>query len=225
MSTSRINRPSCPSRRVVGSWRGRWRSAAGGLGLVLGVLLAAGCESADKSGGGSARWTSPGSGGIPAGGGSTGSSRSFVVHPFDPASMRVHPLTHMQRTQDVAGAVLGSDGKSPPLERINVFVEFKDRWGDTCKALGLLQVQLYRSSSEAGQERQEATWDADLSDLEKNADWFDPVTRAYRLQLQVPGWLGDLSGQSSLKLRVVFTPSSGDDPPRRLRTDFVVTRS
>lgn len=201
---------------------GRFLFAAG---VAFAALSLASCESADKPGGGSARWTSPDPGAIAAGEGASVSSMSFSSHPFDPVSVRVHPLTHLQRAQDVAGGSSGSGAKAPPQQRINVFVEFKDRWGDTCKAVGLLQAQLYRSSSEAGQERQDATWDADLSDLEKNADWFDPVTRAYRLQLQVPDWLGELSGSSPLKLRVVFTPSSGGDPPRRLRAEFVVSRS
>ena len=67
--------------------------------------------------------------------------------------------------------------------------------------------------------------DADLTDLAKNADWFDPVTRAYRLQLQLPEWLGDPSKNGKIKLRVVYTPSSADGEARKLRDEFVVSRS
>lgn len=192
---------------------------------VLSMTIA--CESADKRPGGSARWDPPTEGTIAPSKSDGSSARlAYKSHPFDPATMRIHPLTHMQKQADISGA--SADSSQPTKvegSRINCFVEFKDRWGDTCKALGTLQVQLYRPAVEPGQERQDAKWDADLTDLAKNADWFDPVTRSYRLQLQVPLWLGDPVKDGQIKLRVVFTPSSDDGESRKLRDEYVVTRS
>lgn len=187
-----------------------------------GGMLLGGCESADKNPAGSERWHEPRPGGPPGSADAPGSG-AFNAHPFDPVTMRIHPLTHLQRSQDVSGNSGDAAGGTGP--RINCFVEFKDRWGDTCKALGTLEVQLYRTSNEPGQERQDARWDADLTDLQKNADWFDPVTRAYRLQLQVPEWLGDPANDGQVKLRVVYTPASSNDESRKIRAEFVVARS
>ncbi len=195
------------------------------VGFAVGCLVS-GCESQDKGKTGRSRWeTAPPGEAIHASGGTaTAAGVPYGAHPFDPASMRIHPLTHMQRAEDVA-AGSQSEGKAATAPRINCFVEFKDRWGDTCKALGTLEVQLYRPSNEPGQERQDAKWDADLTDLQKNADWFDPVTRAYRLQLEVPDWLGDPSKNGQIKLRVVYTPSSSGVESRKMRDEFVVNRS
>ncbi|HLO40716.1 MAG TPA: hypothetical protein VK176_06815 [Phycisphaerales bacterium] len=192
--------------------------------LLAAILAIGGCESADKPEQGSARWGSSSGPTINAGDGIVTSQNSFTQHPFDPVSMRIHPLTHLQRAQDVAGAATDRKPEAQSGPRINCFVEFKDQWGDTCKALGILQVQLYRPAAEPGQERQDAKWDADLTDLARNADWFDPVTRAYRLQLQVPDWLGDPGKDGQIKLRVIFTPSSGGSDARKLRDEFIVAR-
>jgi hypothetical protein len=194
------------------------------LGAQFGALLLAGCESADKPDAGSTRWGNSSAPAITPSDGTTPGQNAFTSHPFDPISMRIHPLTHLQRAQDVAGSATERRPESSLGPRINCFIEFKDRWGDTCKALGMLQVQLYRPALEPGQERQDAKWDADLSDLAKNADWFDPVTRAYRLQLQVPEWLGDPGTDGQIKLRVIYTPSSPDGENRKLRDEFIVVR-
>ena len=200
-----------------------------GSAAVAVALVLCSCESADKREGGSARWDPDTAGTIQASkNAGTGPGHAYGSHPFDPISMRIHPLTHVQKASDISGSSgSGSETPSPghSESRINCFIEFKDRWGDTCKALGSLQVQLYRPATEPGQERQDATWDADLTDLAKNADWFDPITRAYRLQLQVPIWLGDPGQNGQIKLRVVFTPASADGDGKRLRDEFVVTRS
>lgn len=216
---------STPAVRHAAGQR-TWRRVAA-CSFAVGVVLFAGCESADKAPGGSARWTSPSSGPIKASSADgAGAQQAFGLHPFDPVSMRVHPLTHVQAASDVSGTTKTDGAAAEGMGgRINCFVEFKDRWGDTCKALGTLQVQLYRPAPEAGQEKQDAKWDADLTDLAKNADWFDPVTRAYRLQLQLPEWLGDPSKNGKIKLRVVYTPSSADGEGRKLRDEFVVSRS
>lgn len=39
-------------------------------------------------------------------------------------------------------------------------------------------------------DEQVARWSVDLTNLEANARWFDPVTRTYRVQLDLPAWTG-----------------------------------
>lgn len=111
--------------------------------------------------------------------------------PFGAVSMRVYPLTHVERP---------ASGQP----RLVCHVEFTDRWYDTVKAAGTLEIQLFRSGDAAGTEQQRATWEVDLTDLERNAEWFDPVTRTYRIQLDMPGWADDGPG-ARFRLHAVFT--------------------
>ena len=99
-------------------------------------------------------------------------------NPFSPRSVRIYPLTRIE-----------TDSKG---RRAVCYVEFKDAWGDTTKSTGALTVSLYRpvTGVEPGMERQEQSWEIDLSDLEKNSRLFDPATRTYRLSLrELPDWL------------------------------------
>lgn len=127
--------------------------------------------------------------------------------PFAPVTLRIYPLTHVERT-----------GAGPA--RLVCHVEFTDRWYDTVKALGHLDVQLYRAGDSAGAESQRARWDIDLTDLERNAEWFDPVTRTYRVQLDLPPWADDGPG-SNFRLRAVFTPPGGSEQSS-LRDELVI---
>lgn len=109
-----------------------------------------------------------------------------LAYPFAPASMRIHPLTHL----DV-------DAQNRPI--IVVHVETRDRWGEPCKSVGDIIVQLNRPAlgANSGLEREDATWEVDLSDLDQNARYYDPATRTYRLQLSTPPkWLLDQTGNS-----------------------------
>jgi hypothetical protein len=218
------------SRRALGIDAHAWRPAAAGAILLLTTATLLGCRgiverprsrfdppTSDVSAG-STSGTGSGSAAIGSNGGTPGPGAVFSAHPFDPATMRIHPLTHLQRASDIVGGTPGPTVKP----RINCFVEFKDRWGDTCKALGRFQVLLYRPESTPGQERQDAMWEADITDLARNADWFDPVTRSYRLQLEVPDWLGDPGPGGAIKLRLVYTPGTPDGEARRLRDEFIV---
>lgn len=128
--------------------------------------------------------------------------------------MRIHPLTHVERP--------GSGGESGGGPRIICFIEMRDRWYDPTKAVGSLELQLFRPSAQRGREQQDARWQIDLSDLDRNAELYDPVTRAYRLQLDVPAWIGEPGANNQVKLRAVFVPAGPEGQRRTLRDDFVV---
>jgi len=133
-------------------------------------------------------------------------ARSGVVNPFGPAALSIHPLTRVDR--DSKGRLW-----------IICHIELRDAWGDTCKGAGKLQVQLYRpiGGRASGLGTQELAWDVDLSDLDKNASFYDPATRTYRLPLEdAPTWLAP--------------PAPGPDEPRakqspiaRLRAILITT--
>lgn len=143
------------------------------------------------------------------------------VGPFAPASLRVHPLTHLAR--DDQGRAM-----------IVCHIEFADRWGDTTKGIGQLAVRLYRPLGASGKSaRQEAAWDIDLTDLQYNATLYDPVTRTYRVQLGgLPGWVGDLVGGDELApgpsrrviLRVALTTWSAGGRETVLRDEMTIER-
>lgn len=130
---------------------------------------------------------------------------------FDPAAMRIYPLTHVEK-----GAASGPT-------QIICHVEFTDRWFDTVKALGTLQILLYRPGGglNPGVDVQQATWDMNLMDLSKNAEWFDPVTRTYRVQLELPAWAEAESG-SQIRLRAIFTPAGARGLEGALHDEFAL---
>jgi len=133
---------------------------------------------------------------------------------FVPESIRIHPLTHLET--------------DPP--RIVAMVEFKDRWGDTTKGVGTLTIQLFeaRAGGEPGIETEAAKWDIDLTDLDANAAWFDPVTRMYRFKLlDVPAWVGELARQAPgsggrVHLRATLRTVSVNGREVSLRHDFTL---
>ena len=126
--------------------------------------------------------------------------------PFTPVRMRIYPLTHVER---------GSSGPA----RLVCHFEFSDRWFDTTKAAGKLEIQLYRAGPGAGTEEQRVKWDIDLTNLDRNAEWFDPVTRTYRVQLDLPAWADEGPG-SQFRLHATFTPTGAAQST--MRDDFVV---
>jgi hypothetical protein len=136
-----------------------------------------------------------------------------VENPFVPASMTIHPLTRL-------------DTDSNNKLWIYCHIEFKDSWGDSVKAVGALQVQLYRPTGgrAAGPGKQELVWNVDLTDLQKNAGLYDPATRTYRLPLEnPPSWLRDPAPESDLpkaRLRAVFTTSGPRGEVRTLEDEF-----
>ena len=136
---------------------------------------------------------------------------------FVPETIRIHPLTHLE-WRESSGAWIVS------------LIEMHDRWGDTTKGVGELQVQLYRPETglDAGIEVQELKWEIDLTDLEANALWFDPVTRMYRITLDgVPGWVADIARQppgtgGRVRLRALLKTIGPDGRERVLRDDYLV---
>ncbi|MFN0133349.1 MAG: hypothetical protein ACKVW3_12585 [Phycisphaerales bacterium] len=122
-----------------------------------------------------------------------------------PSRVRIHPLT--RRDRDARGR-----------DRLICYIEFLDQWDDTCKAVGQLQVQLYRpvegrGGRASGLGVQELVWDANLADPQRQKDLYDRATRLYRLVLDtVPEWAAApaVADAPTARLRAVFTPA-GDD--------------
>jgi hypothetical protein len=103
--------------------------------------------------------------------------------PFAPASMRVHPLTHVDQASPDAPA-----GKC----LLVLHLEMRDRFGDSVKGLGQLRVQLFKpgAGSAPGMEVESLTWAIpDFDDPAANSDRFDPATRTYRLPLLADPWV------------------------------------
>lgn len=92
--------------------------------------------------------------------------------PFAATSLRIFPLTRLD---------VDADGK--PM--IVCHIEFRDAWGDSVKAAGLLQVNMSGSIGPSGgrQEIAPLSWDIDLADLKRNSALYDRATRTYRIQL------------------------------------------
>lgn len=134
---------------------------------------------------------------------------------FAPVVMRLHPLTHVDRTP--AGQPI-----------IVCHIEFADAWGDTVKAAGELSVLLYRPSGAAGATgTQELRWDIDLTDPSTNAANYDPATRTYRLQLgRLPEWVAGVgqpgSDDQRVVLRAIFTATDRAGRESTLRDELTV---
>lgn len=128
------------------------------------------------------------------------SQEDAEVGPFAPASLRVHPLTHLERDPERGVYLL-------------VHVQLRDRWSDICKGVGVMHLALFQQTGlgGSGQEVQLLQWQVDLWDLEKNAAFFDPATQTYRFSLSgLPGWIeamapgagGDRASMGPGKFRV-----------------------
>lgn len=127
--------------------------------------------------------------------------------PFAPREMRITPLTHVDRAGgEVANGPAGDNART----LIIFHLEFVDRWYDTCKAFGKVELELYRPGGglNPGVDVRTARWEIDLTNLDRNAEWFDPVTRTYRVQLDTPAEVERTKGWS-LRVRAVYTPAAG----------------
>lgn len=132
--------------------------------------------------------------------------------PFAPVSIRIHPLTHIAELPNGQAEIV-------------CHIEFKDRWHQPVKAAGPLEIQLYQpvGGLNAELDRQNLRWPLELGDLDRNADWYDAVTRTYRFQLEVPA--GALPGSGSLvRLRAVFVARTAEGAEITLRDDYVIQR-
>lgn len=113
--------------------------------------------------------------------------------PLGPAAIRIYPLTHMDKT---------SGG-----QRVIVcHIELRDRYGDSVKGLGVVEIQLQRGAVAGAQQ----TWEIELSDLARNAELYDRATRTYRFQLgDLPSWLtsdAERSTGGTVRLVAIYTP-------------------
>lgn len=132
-----------------------------------------------------------------------------------PDRVRIHPLTRVDR--DARGRTV-----------IICYIEFLDQWSDSCKAVGQLQVQLYRpvdgrGGRASGLGVQELVWDADLRIADRQRDLYDRATRLYRLVLDsVPEWVGTPAAGDAptARLRAVFTPDSLGGEERSLQAEL-----
>lgn len=146
-----------------------------------------------------------------------------LAYAFAPERIEIDPLTHLD---------LDSDGDA----QIICYIAVRDEWGDTTKAVGSLQVQLYRSGVglDTGSDVQELKWDVDLSDLTQNAALYDAVTMRYRLQLvDLPSWVQSMaereergadSGGSRIRLRAILTTIDRRGREQTLHDDFTIDR-
>ena len=67
---------------------------------------------------------------------------------------------------------------------IEARLEFVDPDGDTCKVVGIVDIELHDGDEPPGSEPL-VRWAADLWDLDVNRDRYDDVTRTYLFSLQV----------------------------------------
>lgn len=129
--------------------------------LVVLVPIAVSC-SVERKGG-------PGSGRGPVNPASAGEN------PFAPVQLVIHPLTRLVK----------DPGEGD--ERIEMYLELRDRWEDSTKWLGEAVMELFRetppvANGPSGIE-QVKRWRVDLMDAEANVKAYDRVTRTYRLTL------------------------------------------
>jgi hypothetical protein len=156
-----------------------------------------------------------------------GSPGTGSAHPFAPATLRIHPLTQIDTDARAA------DGTPDPRPRLVVFMELKDRFGDTVKALGTFHAELIRPGEGAlpAMEQPVMEWDeASFASPEANSGRFDPATRMYRIQLTGPDWLKTWKSEGKggpagwLKLRVVYSTTNTDGDPVVLEDVYVFQR-
>jgi hypothetical protein len=136
--------------------------------------------------------------------------------PFAPASLRIHPLTHV-------------DTATSGGSEIVLHIELLDRYGDSVKGLGTLTVELYKPGAgmTPGIETQALTWDVPgMDDPDQNTRRFDVATRTYRIPLSAPRWVVDAvspaHGPGWVKVRAVLTVSGEGGEARYLDDEYVI---
>ena len=92
--------------------------------------------------------------------------------PYWPQRMRVHPLSQLTRDRSTGETI------------IECRIEFIDPDGDTCKAVGIVDIELHDGDLPPGSKPM-AAWAADLWDPEVNRERYDEVTRTYLFSLQI----------------------------------------
>ena len=129
----------------------------GRLLVLIAVVCSAGCNSD-----GNKRW--------PTGG---------LAWPFAPVSIRVHPLTHLDRDDD--GQLL-----------LICHIALLDTWNESVRGVGELHVSFFGPGS--SRPEQNAQWTFDLYERAVNDLLYDPATQTYRLKLgNLPPWVAELA--------------------------------
>lgn len=150
---------------------------------------------------------------------------SRTAHPFDPVSLRVHPLTHV----DASGP-----GAGPDQCLLVLHLELKDAYTDAVKGVGPLTVELFRPGTgpTPGIETQALVWDVpDFADPATNSTRFDTATQTYRVPLLAPKWADELlaakptdASPSWLKVRATLRARDAQGRPLLLADEFVIQR-
>lgn len=136
-------------------------------------------------------------------------------NPFTPASLRIHPLTHVDSLPDRPGGSCV----------IVLHFELKDRYGDSVKAPGLVRVELAKPAQGAlaGMESRELTWEMpEFINADENFKRFDSPTRTYRITLGAPSWVcqdAAARGTQWLKIRASIELPAGGPV---LRDEYVI---
>lgn len=99
--------------------------------------------------------------------------------PFAPASLRVHPLTHVALPR-VNAPLAGAPTTAEQGAILEVYIELLDVDGFDTRGVGELRVQV---SSRGDASLPNLEWTVDLRELDVNRMYFDWVTRTYRLPL------------------------------------------
>ena len=113
--------------------------------------------------------------------------------PFWPQRMRIHPVSHFVKDRS-SGDLL-----------IEVRIELFDHEGDTCKAVGRMDIDLFDADASKFMAEAIGSWTTDLSDLEVNQAHFDVVTRTYLFRLEV----AEVAMPELPELRAFFTSGDG----------------
>ena len=104
--------------------------------------------------------------------------RGGLPYPFAPVSIRVHPLTHLDRDDDGQLVLI-------------CHIALLDSWNESVRGLGELHVSFFGPGS--SRPEQNAQWTFDLYEAAVNELLYDPATRTYRLQLgNLPPWVAEL---------------------------------
>ena len=113
--------------------------------------------------------------------------------PFWPQRMRIHPLSHFVKDRSSGDLLL------------EVRIELFDPEGDTCKAVGRMDIDLFDADAAKFMAEAVGSWTTDLSDLEVNQAHYDEVTRTYLFRLEV----AEVPVPELPELRAYFTSGDG----------------
>lgn len=148
--------------------------------------------------------------------------------PFVPTSMRIYPLTHVERGERTEGAE-----KAKGEGKIIAHIDFRDAWGDSTKAIGTLTIFLYGPNGRGAlaqtqpndDSTQQRRYDIDLTDLRRNAELFDPATRTYRIPLAgLPVWALSTDPFPRMTLRAEMQSVRPEGGTVLMVDEYVITR-